>query len=323
MHRRQLLQYLVAASTVCSMGGAMAQDFPTKPIRILVASAPGALTDSLTRLYAERMSSFLKQPVVVENLAGASSLLASRQLLKSEPDGYTLMTSANTMVTVPLLRSNAGYEVKDFTPIGEMARSPAILVVSSASPFKSLNDIVAAAKKNPGQVSFGSGGVGTTNHLPVELFAKQAGISLTHVPYKGIALAVPDVSAGRVSFMIGTPTSLVELIKNGSLRPLAITSETRSAKFPDLPTFKELGWADGTFEIWIGMVAPGDMPAAVKAKLAQAMEAARKDPALVSRLEAAGQSISNVRTPQQFEAMMRSEEEKFRKVIREANIAVQ
>jgi tripartite-type tricarboxylate transporter receptor subunit TctC len=204
-----------------------------------------------------------------------------------------------------------------------MARSPAILVVSGGSPFKSLHDIVAAARKNPRQVSFGSGGVGTTNHLPVELFAKQAGISLTHVPYKGIALAVPDVAAGRVSFMIGTPTSIAELIKSGSLRPLAITSDSRSPKFPELPTFKELGYSDGTFEIWIGMVAPGGMPTSVKAKLAQAMDLARKDPDLVSRLDAAGQTISNVRTPQQFEALMRSEEERFRKVIREANIAVE
>ena len=326
MNRRKLLQYLAAAGPAAGLvPHALAQDaaWPSKPIRILVASAPGALTDIASRLYAERMGAYLKQSIVVENLAGASSLIAARQLLKSAPDGYTLMASANTIVTLPLLNKNAGYGMDDFTPIGEMARAPAILVVANGSPYKSLADLVAAAKRAPRDISFGSGGVGTTNHLPVELFAKQAGVSFTHVPYKGIALAIPDVIAQRVGFMISTSTSIGELMKNGTLRPLAITSETRSPTLPNIPTFKELGYDDATFDIWIGMLAPAGVPPGVKAKLAQALEAARNDPEIKRKLEAAGQSISNVRTPEQFLALMRREEEKNRRIIKEANISAE
>jgi tripartite-type tricarboxylate transporter receptor subunit TctC len=322
MNRRTLLRFL-AGSSVATLPLARAQDtFPDRPIRIMVASSPGALVDQASRLYAERMSHFLKQPVVVENVAGASSLVAARQLFKSPADGYTLMTSANTIVTVPLLNRNAGYAVKDFTAVGELARSPSVLVVGGSSPFKSLPELVAAARRNPRRLSYASGGVGTTGHLPVEIFARQAGIELTHAPYKGISAAIPDIVANRVSFAMGTPTSTVELMKSGALRPLAISSEARSPRFPSVPTFKELGYPEATFEIWIGMVGPTGIPAPVRARLAQALEAARSDRDIVARLEAAGQDISRVRTPEQFEALLRAEEDKFRRVIKDANISV-
>ena len=154
---------------------------------------------------------------------------------------------------VPHRNANAGYSVKEFAAVGEMARLPSMLVVGGASPFLSIADLVAAAKKRPGQVSYGSGGVGTTSHLPV-LFARQAQVTFIHVPYKGTAVAVPDVTSGRVDFLMGTPTSLVGLMKNGGLRALAITAETRSPKFPNIPTFKELGFDDATFDIWVGLL---------------------------------------------------------------------
>jgi tripartite-type tricarboxylate transporter receptor subunit TctC len=324
MNKRKFLRYFAGLMPGAGLLAARAQDasFPIKPIRIIVASAPGALADQATRFYAERMSVYLKQPIIVENIAGGGTLLASRQLLKALPDGYTLLTNSNTLVTAPLLNRNAGFSIKDYTAVGELARSPSVLVVSGASPFQSLADLVSAAKKNPGQISYGSGGIGSAGHLPVEIFSRQAGINLTHVPYKGMALAVPDVAGNRVSFLMGAATATAELMKTGALRPLAITSEVRSPKFPNVPTFKELGYPDAGFEIWIGMVGPAGLPRDVKARLAEALEAARADQCIVSRLEAAGQVISHVRTPEQFEGFMRGEQKKLRRIVKELNVTI-
>mgnify|MGYP001012206499 CR=1 FL=1 len=313
-----------AVALAAANGAANAQPaFPSKPIRIIVGSSAGALTDQATRMYAERMAANLKQPIVVENVAGASSILATRQVARAAPDGYTLLAAANTIVTVPHFNRNAGYAMKELTGVGELVRSPGVLVTAASSPYKSIADLVAAAKKDPGAIPYGSGGVGTTSHLPIELFTRQAGISLVHVPYKGVALAVPDVTANRLAFITGTATSTAELIRSGALRALATTAERRSAKFPDVPTFKELGYPDATFEIWIGLLAPAATPVAILTRLNDAMEIARNDPEVVGKLEAVGQMISDVRTPEKFTAMLRADEEKLAKLIREVKITVE
>lgn len=323
MHRRKLLQFLAALTPSTPLLTAKAQEisFPVKPIRIIVGSGPGALLDAASRIYADRMSTYLKQPVMIENMAGASSILAARTVAKAAPDGYTLLAAANTIVTIPYIDKKAGYSPsRDFVAVGEMARSPSLLVVSSTSPIKSISELVAAAKKNPGETTYASGGQGTTSHLPVELFAKQAGISLIHVPYKGNAAAVPDVVSGRVGFMMGAATSFLELMKSGALRALAISSDARSPTFPDIPTFKEVGYPNATFDIWVGLLAPAALPKEIRTKLGDAMEMARESKGLRQRLQGMGQDISSVRTPDQFEAFMRIEEEKYRKVIIEAKI---
>lgn len=326
MKRRNLLQIIATLTVGATVFTTHAQEaaYLSKPIRIVVGSAPGALLDQASRAYADRMSAYLKQPVVVENMAGASSLLAVRNVARAAADGYTLLAIANTVVTTPHINKSAGYNVaKDFTAIGEMARAPALLVVGRSSPYQSLGQLLAAAKKEAGALAYASGGVGTTSHLPVELLARQAGVTFIHVPYKGNATAVPDVATGRAAFMMGTATSLVELMKSGQLRALAITSEARSAAFPDLPTMKELGYADATFDIWVGLLAPAAIPKAIRAKVGDAMEAARKDQSLLQRLQGMGQNISNVRTPDQFEAFLRQEEERYRQLIIEAKITAE
>ncbi|MDF3839920.1 tripartite tricarboxylate transporter substrate binding protein [Cupriavidus basilensis] len=300
----------------------LAQDpaFPSRQIRIVVGTVAGTLVDQSARYYAEKMSVFLKQPVVVENVSGASSLLAIRQVMKAPADGYTLLAAANTLVTVPHVNPRAGYAVSDFTAIGEMVRSPSLLVTRGAGPYRTLAELIAAARKSPGQVSYGSAGIGATNHLPVELLARQAGVSFTHVPYKGIGAALPDAVAGRLSFVMGAATSMAELLKSGTLRPLAISLNRRSPKFPDVPTFRELGYPDVTFEVWVGVVGPAGIPAAAKSRLAEAMAFARADHDIIRRLDAVGQEISPVRTPEQFAGVLRTDEDKFRKLIRDANI---
>jgi tripartite-type tricarboxylate transporter receptor subunit TctC len=324
MKRRNLLQRLATLAPAALAAPVWAQDaFPSRPVRIVCGSTPGALLDVASRLYADRMARHLQQPVVVENVAGASSLIAARTVAKAEPNGYTLLSAANTVATVPHLSKKAGYAMSDFSAIGEMARSPSVMVTSAASPFKTLADLVEAAKRQPGGLSYASGGQGTTSHLPAELFLQQSGLKITHVPYKGVAQAVPDVASDRVAFLMATPTSVAGLVQAGQLRVLAITSDARSPKFPQVPTFKELGYGEASYEVWVGLFAPANLPRAVRARLGEAVEAARNDAVLASKLEEMGQTISGVRTPEQFDAFLRSEDAKVARLVKETGLVAE
>jgi len=324
-HKVFLPKVLIALGVGATALSAVAAEssFPSKPLRLIHGSVPGTLVDTAARLYAERMSAYFKQPVVVEPISGATTVIAIRNAIKAPADGHTLLVGATTLVVLPHTHARAGYATRDFTPIGEMVRSPLVLVTSGSSPYTSLSELIAAAKKSPERITYASGGVGTTNHLAAALLTRQAGVKLTHVPYKAIGAAVPDVTAGRVDFLMSAPNSVAELMKSGMLRALAISSEKRSPAFPQFPTFREAGYPDATYEIWIGAVGPAGIPAPVRARLGEAMEAARNDPSLVKRVEALGQTISAVRTPAQFEAVMRADEEKLRTLVKEMNIVAE
>ena len=314
--------FLAAGAALSLPALAQQPSFPDKPVRLLIPSATGGVSDAVARLYGERMARTLKQPMLVENMPGAGTLLAVRHVARSAADGYTLCVSANTLVTLPYVDKSAAYSPNDFTGVSYLARSPMALVVGTASPYRTLAELVDAAKKAPGSLTFGSVGTGTTSHLPVELFARSAGIKLQMVPYKGIPLAIPDVVSGRVTLMMGTAPSVGELVKAGKMRPLAITSDTRSPSFPGVPTFAELGYGEATYELFLGLVAPAKTPPAVVKLLADAAEDAKKDPELQRRLEALGQELPSQTAPEAFNAFLRREEQRMRKLVREANIQV-
>jgi len=321
VNRRTLMQGASALACLALAGLANAQDnFPSKPVRFVIPSAAGGATDVVARMYAERLSKLLKQPVITDNMPGAGTLLAVRHVNKSAPDGYTLVVSANTVVTMPYVDKGAGYMPSDLTGVAYLSRSPMALVVSASSPYKTLADLVAAARRTPGSLTFGSVGVGTTSHLPVELFARTAGIKLELIPYKGIPLAIPDVVSGRVTLMIGTAPSVGELVKAGKMRALAVTSDARSASFPGVPTFSELGYPDATYELFLGLMAPAATPPAVLKVLADAVEQAKKDPELLNRLQTMGQELPTQSSPEQFNAFLRREEARMKKLVRDANI---
>lgn len=326
MKRRTFIQAptALAASTALLGRAALAAEpaFPTKPVRFIIPSAAGGMSDVVARVYAERMARILKQPVLVENMPGAGTLLAVRTVAKAPPDGHTLVVSANTLVTLPYVDKAANYSPSDFTGVSYLSKSPMALVVSASSRFKSLADLVTEAKKKPGALTFASVGIGTTSHLPVELFARSAGIKLELIPYKGIPLAIPDVVAERVTLMMGTSSSVGELIAAGKMRALAITSENRSPSFPNVPTFAELGHEEATYELIMGLNAPAQTPPAIVKALAEAAEEAKKDPELRKKLESMGQDLPVQRTPEQFNAFLRREEEKMKKLVAEANIRV-
>ena len=322
MKRRLILQTPAALLGCASLHpAARAQDsFPSKPIRFVIPTAPGSATDVVARAYADQMARTLRQPVVVETMQGAGTLLAMRHVLKAPADGYTLCVSANTIVTLPFVDKAAGFQPSEFTGVSFLAKSPMALVVGADSPYKTLNELIAAAKKAPGSITFASVGVGTTSHLPVELFSQSAGIKMTLIPYKGIPLAIPDVVGGRVTLMMGTTASVGELVKAGRLRALAVTSETRTAAFPKVPTFAELGHEEATYELFLGLVGVAKLPPGVRMQLAAAAEEAKKDPDLRKRLETVGQELPSQSTPEQFNAFLAREAERMRKVVKEANI---
>ncbi|MFT3816548.1 MAG: tripartite tricarboxylate transporter substrate binding protein [Rubrivivax sp.] len=317
--RRRTL--LAAPAAWAAARGATAQDaFPAKPIRFVIPSTAGSVSDAVARVYADAMAKTLKQPIVIDNMPGGETLLAVRHVAKARPDGYTLGISANTLVTLPYVNPAAGYAPRDFTGIAYLSKMPMALVVGADAPYKTLADLVAAAKAAPGALAFGSVGVGTTSHIPVELFAHAAGIGLRLIPYKGIPLAIPDVSTGRVALMMGTAPSVGELIRAGRLRALAITSEARSASFPGVPTFAELGYEESTYELFLGLVAPAKTPPAVLGLLSAAAEDAKKDPAVRQRLQALGQELPAQSGAEPFNAFLRREEERMRKVVKDAMI---
>jgi len=322
MKRRTFVQAsaLMAGASLLPASHAQDDAFPSKPIRIVVPTSPGGALDAIARLYGERMSKMLKQPVLVENMAGAGTLMGVRHVAKSAPDGHTLLLSANTIVTLPFLDKNAGYSLSDFAGVADLSRSPLLLVVSSASNIKSMAQLVEAARKAPGAITYASVGIGSTTHLPVVMFARAANINLTLVPYKGTTLALPDIIAERVTFIMGNFPSVAELVNTGKLRALAVTSDSRSEQFPGVPTFRELGYPDAGYELFYTVLAPAGIPAKVRNILAEAVEFARKDPELQRKMKLQGQELSKMTTPEKVNAFLRQDEERMRKLIKEANI---
>lgn len=294
--------------------------YPSKPIRLIIPSAPGGSLDVVGRLYGEKMARLLKQPVVPDNVSGAGTLLAMRQALAAQPDGYTLLIAANTLVTLPYVDKGAGYSPSDFTGISSFSRTPMMLLVSASSPYNTLGDLIAAAKKAPGIITFASLGIGTTTHLPAEMFAQAAGIKLQLIPYKASPLALPDVVSERVNFILGSTSTASEMVKAGKLRALAITSDTRSPAFPNVPTFAEHGLKEVSYFQWLALFGSAKMPANVRALLADVANEVKKDPDLLKRLEAQGSEIGESGSAEQFNVFLRHEEERMKKVVKEANI---
>lgn len=323
MQRRTFILGAISAYPVVTFS--QQQKFPSKPIKILVGSTPGALTDVATRLYADRVGKTFGEPIIVENVSGASSTMAVRQLLKSPADGYTLMTIANTVYTLPYLNEKYKYSPdKDFVTVAELARGPGMLVVNANSPYKTLKDLVSNAKKSPSSISYASGGKGTTSHLPMEMFQNEANIELLHISYKGVAPAVIDVIGGRVDAMLGTPTSMLSALKAGQLRPLAITSEERSEEFPDVPTFKELGYPKATYIIFIALVAPAGIPKKIKEELTLTFNNSKHDPIINSQIKKLGQMIDmRMNDINALNKFISDEEHRYAKLIKEENLKIE
>ncbi|MDB5489557.1 MAG: hypothetical protein JWQ58_3272, partial [Reyranella sp.] len=260
---------------------AFAQEFPSRPLKLVVPYAPGGGADSVARIVAKKVSENIGQAIVIENKGGAGSIVGTDLVAKAEPDGYTLLLGQSGPISInPAVYKTLPYDpVKDFAPITMTTAYPYILVVNSEMPAKTLQEFVALAKSKPGAMNYGSTGVGAANHLVAELFNSKAGLEMTHVPYRGTALAVGDLLSGQLNVVFGDPISVLPHIKSGKLRALAVTSLERSPVAPEVPTVAESGYPGFEALAWHGILAPAKTPPAVIKKLNAEIVKALADPA--------------------------------------------
>jgi tripartite-type tricarboxylate transporter receptor subunit TctC len=302
-------------------GTVSAQDFPSRPVRMIVAFAPGGTADFTARIIADRMQTLLGQPIAVENKPGANGAIGAEYVAKSDPDGYTLFfTTVGAVAINPALRSDLPYDpLKDFAPVGKAAVNSTILVVNAAMKINSARELVDLAKRKPGSITIGITGRGAISDLGRQLFEDAAGIKLQAVPYRGAAPAITDLLAGHLDGLFGDVPTIMAQVQAGKLKALAATSSQRSDIFPDVPTFVEQGYAGVVGDNWAGVLAPAATPPPVIAKLNAILVAALNDPELRTRLRNAGTTPAPS-TPDEFENYLREENARWGKVIREKGI---
>jgi tripartite-type tricarboxylate transporter receptor subunit TctC len=301
-----------------------AQTYPTRPIRIVVAYTPAGTTDILARVVGQKMNEAWGQPVIIENRPGANGNIGTEYAAKAAPDGHTfLMTTAGPHGINPSLYRKLGYDaVKDFTAVSLVALVPNILVVSNALPVKNVKELIAYAKANPGKLSYGSPGAGSTAHLSMELFKSMTGTNLVHVPYKGSAGVLTDVMGGQIAATMDNMPVYLPQVKAGKIRALAVTPNKRSPAAPDIPTVAEAGVPGYNSSAWFGLVAPAATPKDVVTKLSVETARILQLPDVKSRLSELGaEPIGS--TPEQFSAHIKAEIAKWAKVIKEANVELQ
>jgi tripartite-type tricarboxylate transporter receptor subunit TctC len=294
-----------------------AQDYPVRPVTLIVPYAAGGGNDVMARIVADKMGAALGQPIVVENRGGAGGSIATRAVAHAAPDGYTLgLGGTGTLAIDPSLYPNVGYDPrKDFAPIGLIATSALVVLVNPSVPAKTIPELIALAKQEPGKLTYASAGVGSGIHLGAELFATMAGVKLTHIPYKGSAPALTDLIGGHVSIYFSSLPPAIGLVQDGKVRALAVTGPERSKIFPDLPTVAEAALPGYAAVLHYGIVAPARTPKPVVDKLAAALRVAIASPDVASKIAADGAEVMGM-TPEQYAADIDREEAKWSEVVR-------
>jgi tripartite-type tricarboxylate transporter receptor subunit TctC len=314
---------LIIASLLLALSGPAAaqQAFPIKLIRFIVPFPPGGSLDPVARLVGQKLAETWGQPVIVDNRPGGNTVIGSEALVKSAPDGYTiLLVGGSTHIINSLLIPNLPYDsIKDFAPIASLVRSEYILALHPSVPATNLQEFIALSKSQPGKLNYSSSGSGNLNHLAAEYFNMLAGVQLQHIPYKGGGPALTDLLSGQVQVHFNVPIGLAQHIKNGKLKAIAITGENRSASLPQVPTFTEAGLPDFDLRSWQGVFAPAATPKAVIEKLSAEMGRTLVMPDVREKLASQGMEpfFSN---PEQFSALMNSDLAKFAKIIKAAGI---
>jgi tripartite-type tricarboxylate transporter receptor subunit TctC len=304
---------------------AQASDYPSRPIRIIVPFAAGGGPDVLARRMALKLSEVLgKSPVVVENIVGAGGIVAGQNVARMAPDGYSLLLGASSFVVQKAMQPSVQFDpLKDFTHITRTAFSPSILVVSADSPHRTLQDLVAAARKAPGKLNYASGGVGSAAHLAAAAMVLQAGIDVVHVPYKGSVEIVPSIVTGATHFAFPIASTAIPQVRAGKVRPLAVTSGQRMPGLPDVPTLVEVfKTPDLALDAWFGLWAPARTPAPVVDVLFKAVARTYGDPALRAESEAIGALVALSESPSEFTKFIEAETAKFQKLVKAARLSI-
>ena len=312
-------RHALAAAFALASGAVRAQAYPARPIHLFVGYSAGGAVDVIARTLGQHLQADGGQPVVIENRPGGGTNIATKSLIDSAPDGYTLMLAANALAANVSLFQPAPYELDRVTPIALVGRVPVVLAAYAPSPIDSIKTLIAQSKARPDSVDFGTPGNGSTPHLAVELFERAAGIRMTHVPYKGGAQAITDAIAGHIQTVAVNALELLPHVKSGRLRVLAVLSEKRSPIFPDAPTIAESGFAGFEASVWYGLVGPAGMPAAVVAQLQQQVQRALAAADVRDRLVSAGGDVAPGSTAM-FAEMLRREQQRYAKLIRDAHI---
>ena len=300
--------------------GVQAQPYPVKPIRLVVPVPPGGSNDVLSRITAQAMSPGLGQPVVIDNRSGAAGMIGADNIAKSAPDGYSLLNIQASFVANPALRSKMPYDtLNDFVFVGMMARAPLLAVVHPSLPVKNIKELVALAKAHPGQINYGTPGIGSYTQLATELFRRMAGINIVHVPYKGIAPALTDLMGGHLQLAMTSPPSVMSQVQAGRLKALAVGGEKRSSFLPDIPTIAEAGYTGYRADYWWGIAAPAKTPIEIVNRLATELNKALQTAELKQRYAAEGAEPS-VMTREQLTQFIASDIARWRQVARDANV---
>lgn len=313
---------LLAWAYALAPGWAHAQDYPAKPIKIIIPVPPGAAVERMARIVADRLQAEWNQPTVVESRAGAGGNIGAEAFARSAADGYTLMvTAASVLVINQSLYPKLNYNPEAFVPVSIIAASPNVLMVHPKVPAENLKELIAYARANPGKLSYGSGGSGSTAHLTGELFTSMAGVNLLHVPYKGSAPAITDLLGGQISAVFVEQGTAMPHIRAGKLRALGVGSEKRNTLLPEVPAIAELlpGYQS---QVWFGMVAPPGTPEAIATKLSNAVAEGVKRPEIIKRLQEIGVDARGS-SPAEAATFFRQERERWGKVIRGANITAE
>ena len=322
MQRRDFIASVGAGLALAPTAGWSQDAYPARPVKLIVPFPPGGPTDIMGRTAAKAMGDALGQSFVVENKAGAGGNIGTDAVAKAAPDGYTIGLSAiSSLAIAPYLYDKLPFQVeKDFAPISLVGTTPCVIVVHPSAPFADLKGLVAYAKANPGKLGYATSGIGTSNHLAAELLQSVAGIELTNIPYKGSSQIVPDLLSGTVIMsMESSLATTLQHIRSGKLKALAVTSPTRAKALPDVPTVVESGYPGFAVETWFGLVAPAATPAAVVQKLHDAWAKGAK----TAEAQAAFDNISGnlrVTTPQEFDAFIKAENNRWGSLIRKLDI---
>ena len=314
---------IVLAGIVCSTV-ALAQAYPTKPIRFVVPAPPGGGTDTVARIVGQKLSSSVGQPVVVDNRAGASGNIAARLVADAIPDGYTLFVVFASHATNPSLFKDLGYDpIKDFSPITRLTGLPYLLIVHPSLPVKNVKELVALAKSTKGGLTYASGGAGLTGHLAMELLKEVGGFDAVHVAYKGGAVATIDVAGGRVCCFFASAPSALPQVQSGKVRVIAVSTKERSPLVPDVPTVAEQGYPNFDVVSWYGLLGPARLPRNVVGFLHKEVLSLLRNDDVIKQLSAVGATPAPSATPQEFGAYIQSEIDTWSKVIKRAGITAQ
>ena len=321
----RFVKALCATAALLASLGAAAQDYPNKPIRVIVPFPAGGMSDIVTRATGDELAKLLGQPFVIENKPGAGSTLGAEFVAKSAPDGYTLLLATTSTLSVAphLYKSSMRYDAeRDLLPVSLLARSPNLLLVAPDLPAKNVQELIALAKAKPGTLSFASAGIGAITHLQGEQFKLVTGTDLVHVPYKGSNLAVPDITTGRVQMMIDVIGVHYTQVQAGKMRALAAMTDKRLAVLPNVPSIAELGFPALAADTWFGFVAPAKTSPELIAKLQTAIAKAFDSAALRDKFSALGVELVGS-TPAEMAKVVKADSDRWGRVIREGKVSVQ